>query len=293
MEVYHSHQYFRKGETIYVNKSVYIQGYHSEHTHDFLEITYINQGSGYHWFNGVKIEVQKGDLFFINFNVKHYFEPITDDFKWMNCVFLPEVIDPSLIHSENAEDVLKLSLFSYIFPTENIKLPDLQFHDSSNEFEYIFEEMLKEYDRCQTGYQNVLKHYLFILLIRMFRTYSLLKKKDYQIKQGNETIEMVIDYLMKNKLNDINLENVARKAFLSPTYFSTLFKQKTGQSLMQFLHRLRIQKACEYLQNTDTPIMSIMFELGYKDTKFFYELFKRYVKITPGEYRKQHRNNKK
>lgn len=287
MEIYHKEHYFRKGESICVNKSIYIAGCHSEHTHDFLEIAYISQGIGYHWFNGVKMHVQKGDLFFINFNTKHFFEPVSDDFTWMNSVFLPEVIDPTLVDSENAEDVLKLMLFSYIFPTENIRLPEIQLQGSINEFENIFEDMLREYEVCKKGYQDVLKHYLFILLIRMFRSYAIVKQKNLQIKEGNEVIEKVINYLTQNSLYNVKLENIARKAFLSPSYFSTLFRQKTGQSLTQFLHKIRIQKACELLENTDRSVLDIMNEVGYKDTKFFYDIFKRHTKTSPGLYRKQ------
>lgn len=287
MEVYHKEHYFRKGESIYLNKSVYIDGFHSEHTHDFLEIAYISQGTGYHWFNGVKIQVDKGDLFFINFNIKHYFEPISEDFTWINCVFLPEVIDPVLVDSENAEDVLNLMLFSYIFPTENIKLPEIQLQGSTNEFGNLFEEMLRECVDCKKGYQNILKHYLFILLIKMFRAYAKIKHNNSQLMEGSEVIDKVIQYLMQNSLENITLENIARKAFLSPSYFSTLFRQKTGQSITQFLHKLRIQKACEFLENTDMAVLDIMNEIGYKDTKFFYDLFRRYTKTSPGHYRKQ------
>jgi len=287
MEVYHKQHYFRKGESICVNKSVYIEGFHSEHTHDFLEIAYISQGKGYHWFNGVEIQVEKGDMFFINFNIKHYFKPISEDFTWINCVFVPEVIDPALVDSENAQDVLNLMLFSYIFPTENIKLPEIQLQGSQNEFENLLIEMLREYDDCNRGYQNILKHYLFVLLIKMFRAYSDIKHKNSQLLEGSQVIDKVIQYLMQNSLENVTLETIARLAFLSPSYFSTLFKQKTGQSVTQFLHKLRIEKACELLENTDMVVLNIMTQIGYKDTKFFYNIFRRYTKTSPGLYRKQ------
>ena len=59
--------------------------------------------------------------------------------------------------------------------------------------------------------------------------------------------------------------------------------KKTGLNLTQFVHKLRVDKACELLKTTDLPISDIMNRVGYKDSNFFYQMFKRTMNVTPGE----------
>lgn len=285
MEVIHWKDYFREKEQICVNLSVYIEGEHHEHTHDFLEITYVAQGSGIHWFEGKRIEVRKGDLFFINYSCSHHFEPISSDFRWMNCIFLPEAVDPSLVHSGNAEDILKYMLFRYLFPEKIPNINELQLSGEVDEFGGLFNEMLREYDQAKSGYQGILKYYLYILLTRIFRAYSS-KKSNPEEQIDNGMIYQVLRYLQDNSHKTIKLEDIARQAFLSPTYFSTLFKQKTGESVTDYIHHLRITKACNLLLQTTWSVNAVMHEVGYQDSKFFYEVFKRHTGDTPGKYRK-------
>lgn len=288
MHKYYLSSFARENEMICITQSVHIEGLLPDHIHDCFEVAYISSGMGYHILNGNKSMVSKGDLLFISYNSYHNFKPITEDFKWINCLFLPELIDPSIINAHNAEDVLKLALFTEMFKFDTVKLSDVQLHSAVNEFDSLFSDMLREYNSMKTGYQTILRYQLFILLIRIFRTASMNEKEQDEALNDNVLVDMVLSFLKTNSFNEnISLETIAKQAYVSPKYFSRLFKKKTGLNLTQFVHNLRVDKACELLKNTDLPINTIMNRVGYKDSKFFYQIFKRTMNVTPGDYRQQ------
>ena len=107
-------------------------------------------------------------------------------------------------------------------------------------------------------------------------------------------VEMVLDFLKNNSLNDnIGLESIAKKAYMSPKYFSKLFKQETGQNLTSFIQEIRFEKACELINTTSLSIVEVMHQVGYKDSKFFYQIFKRKTGMTPADYKKNKATNLK
>jgi len=155
------------------------------------------------------------------------------------------------------------------------------------EFENIFEEKFIEFSNKEKGYQAVLRGYLTILISKIFR-YA--KEKNCKINQNNrekEIIKKILEYLEKNFTKPFKAEDIARIVLLSPSYFTTLFKSSTGVSLTDYVHKLRIADACSMLTKTEMSVIEIMNEVGYSDSKFFYQIFKRYSGMTPGEFRKR------
>lgn len=72
---------------------------------------------------------------------------------------------------------------------------------------------------------------------------------------------------------------------LTPNYLSQMFKKETGENFVAYLNRLRIDKACEYLRTANIKIHEISGLVGYRDSQYFYRVFKKYTGCTPIEYR--------
>ena len=144
-------------------------------------------------------------------------------------------------------------------------------------------EMLAEYNAKNGDYQDILHHYLQILLMKIFR---LSPKVNPSINKYNDA---VITYLQTHPLSDkTNLGAIAQTAFLSPRTFRDMFKKSTGKTLSAYITELRIMRAKDLLENTDLPVLAVMNEVGYNDSKFFYQLFERHTGMTPGAWRKTH-----
>ncbi len=95
-------------------------------------------------------------------------------------------------------------------------------------------------------------------------------------------------YLECNYSNDgLSLDVLAEYLYLSPAYFSKLFKKETGKTYMEYLTRLRIQKAKELLKKTNIRINDIGSAVGYSNSQYFITLFKKLTGKTPSDYRER------
>lgn len=100
-----------------------------------------------------------------------------------------------------------------------------------------------------------------------------------------QSVQKAIEYLENHFNERLTLDNVSNHVYLSPTYFSTVFKKHMGQSFKDYLAELRMEKAREFLKNgymvNETAMLT-----GYSDVKHFGKMFKKYNDgMNPSEYR--------
>lgn len=94
------------------------------------------------------------------------------------------------------------------------------------------------------------------------------------------------NYIEQNYDNEeISLNTVAASVNLSPNHFSTIFSQETGQTFIEFLTCVRMERAKELLRSTPMKTAEIANAVGYKDSHYFSYLFKKTQECTPREFR--------
>lgn len=102
----------------------------------------------------------------------------------------------------------------------------------------------------------------------------------------SERMRAVHAYVLNNFKGDIQLEEAASLANLSPTSFSRYFKARANKTFSDFVAELRIGLACKLLLNGDTSIVQIAYECGYKTLSNFNRKFKELIGISPLKYKK-------
>ncbi|WP_261133952.1 helix-turn-helix domain-containing protein [Bacillus sp. Marseille-Q3570] len=103
----------------------------------------------------------------------------------------------------------------------------------------------------------------------------------------SKPIESAI-YIIQEHYNDsLTLKGISDQVYLSPSYFSRLFKEETGKTLVEYLADVRVQKAKSMLRMSSLPIEVIANNVGFATSGYFATTFKRLVGITPSEYREQ------
>ncbi|HUC94261.1 MAG TPA: response regulator [Paenibacillus sp.] len=103
-------------------------------------------------------------------------------------------------------------------------------------------------------------------------------------------IEKCIAYIDSHYMEDLSLDEAARQLYFSSNYLSMLFKNHLGLTFTKYLSEVRLKKAVEMLENRDMKVYEIAAEIGYKDEKYFYRVFKTKFGVTPDEYRKQNKS---
>ena len=99
-------------------------------------------------------------------------------------------------------------------------------------------------------------------------------------------IDTAKQYLAEHfESNDVSLNTVAAQVGVSSSYFSSIFKQETGQSFVEYLTKLRIDKACELLRCTTLRTSEIGERVGYNDPHYFSATFKKVTGVSPKDYK--------
>ncbi|MCP1183780.1 helix-turn-helix domain-containing protein [Paenibacillus sp. 1781tsa1] len=98
-------------------------------------------------------------------------------------------------------------------------------------------------------------------------------------------ISKIIEYIGQHYDQDITVKSMSRYVMMGENYVSALFKKKTGHTLIHYLHGVRMEKAAEYLRETDLPVQEIGYRVGFGSDNYFIKIFKRWTGCTPSQYR--------
>ena len=105
--------------------------------------------------------------------------------------------------------------------------------------------------------------------------------------KNRSILKTAVDFIDSHYMEeDISLNTVANVANVSANHFSALFSQNMGQTFIEYLTSLRMNKAKELLRCTGMRSSEIAGEIGYKDAHYFSYLFKKTQGMTPSDYRK-------
>ena len=105
--------------------------------------------------------------------------------------------------------------------------------------------------------------------------------------KNRSILKTAVDFIDSHYMEeDMSLNKAANAANVSANHFSALFSQNMGQTFIEYLTNLRMNKAKEYLRCTSMRSSEIAGEIGYKDAHYFSYLFKKTQGMTPSDYRK-------
>ena len=141
-----------------------------------------------------------------------------------------------------------------------------------------------------TGLSSFNQFLLLILELSNHKDYQLLSHAQIQSFDDDDSVKRfstIIDYITENYNADFSMTDIAAKIGMDGSQFSRCFKKATGNTFTGFVNRLRVNRACQLLTETDKYISTICYHVGYNNVANFNRRFVEIKKITPSEYRKQ------
>ncbi len=102
-----------------------------------------------------------------------------------------------------------------------------------------------------------------------------------------QEIKRAVGYINQHFNEQIELNEIAEYIHLSPYYLSRLFKKETGRNFIDFLNEARVSKAKALMKDTTLKLYEIAEKVGYRDNAYFGQMFKKYVGISPGDFRRK------
>ncbi|MBE6637721.1 MAG: helix-turn-helix domain-containing protein [Ruminococcaceae bacterium] len=260
--------------------------YCNPHKHDFLELVYIISGNAVHHVDDITYHMTKGDLLLIDTNQSHSFTSETGT-THANMILLPDFLSENLHSQHTAMDVFAYFLYSREFAnngTPHIPLIRFRGNDliaADNIVSAICDEIMEE----PSHFREVVSSYLNILFYLIIRNIEN-NNNEHIMHDIRDIVPGIIDYIERNCNEPITLNDMARRYFYSPSYFSRAFKKNFGTTFSMYLQNVRIQKVIQLMQDPTLSIEEISERIGYHDKRELYRAFKNVTGTTPSNYRK-------
>lgn len=201
---------------------------------------------------------------------------------------------------------LKHYLCEYIGDTEKLLRVFRAFSDATNSYnitdQYVrrccFEIASLVYyhctvetgEQCESKLEGLLTALLSASREEMYGiTYQYIQNllKDGE-KDANDLITDVKRYINENLVEDLTVSGIAAHFYLSPNYFSRLFKRIAKEGCNEYIIRKRIEKAKHLLGTTNLKVGRIAYDVGYQDVNYFSLAFKKQTGVSPLQYRENH-----
>jgi AraC-like DNA-binding protein len=146
------------------------------------------------------------------------------------------------------------------------------------------------YRNLEMDYSNESLSNTNLCLYHLIATFLFPERPRSENKSGIDLVKDTILY-MRGKLDKpLTVNEMAGACNLSTSHFTLLFRKATGMSPLDYFIRLKMEKACITLDNSNMKVKNIAAMIGYDDPYYFSRLFKKYMNMSPLRYRSQREN---
>ena len=238
------------------------------HWHDEIEILFFTKGESSVSCNLKEIPVKKDDIVIINSKELHtgtlYGYGSAYYCVQLNTAFFHNLIGREYVIFKNlVRDKECASMFSRIIEQA-----------SDHSFGGVMELKKRLYE--------------FFSLICTRYVSEIISEDDYKKQFCRlDTFNAAVEYINHHYNEELSVNTLASKFFISPSYFSHLFKKNSGKGVIEYINEVRVSRARALLETTDTPIGDIALSVGFGDINYFSRKFKELTGVSPSEHRKR------
>lgn len=250
----------------------------------FSRIYLVTEGSANIIMNNKKYTLTPNHLYLIPANVvhdyecnghfSHYYLHVYEDREYDNSLF--EKFDFPFEVDAHAEDLLLMKRMCDLFPDKVLPGSNPDLYDNRKTFLADIGK-LKFYD-IANGIEMRGINMIF------FSRFMVNVKGKHMMK--DDRIMKVVDYIHEHIYDVITVEKLTDVSCLSRGYMVGLFKQKVGMSPLQYINKLKVEKAKLILLTSDMQVKNVSYVLGFNDYSYFNRLFKKTTGLSPQSYRK-------
>lgn len=253
-----------------------------KHRHNYIELMYVYGGEMTHIIDGNEIRLLEGDLLLLNQNIEHAVKYTNENDIIFNFIIKPEFLgffSTMLEHKNNISSFIFDALYSYdnvgeylIFKTQNNALvrsyieaiithiyePKLNNHlELKLLVGLLLAELMDHPESIETYSMNIQEKLLMSSILK----YIAISYQEGSLNQLSENINVPVYKICK------------------------LLKKNLGKTFKQLIQEERLKVCEKLLLSTDLAITDIMYEVGYENITYFYNIFKKSHGMTPREYR--------
>lgn len=125
------------------------------------------------------------------------------------------------------------------------------------------------------------------LVLPLLQMLELAYRKQQTSPRAESTVTQILRYLQQNYAQDLTEETLCRVFYCSRSHLSHTFKRETGKSLREYLTQIRVDHAKRLLRYSTLSVTEIALSVGFNDSNYFSNVFKRSVGLSPLAYRRE------
>jgi AraC-like DNA-binding protein len=247
------------------------------HKHDRVEIMYVIKGQcSVETIENI-FHMTKGDFILLDANVLHRLLVDAENLcRMLNIEFVfKDKQNPCPSMAELRSAIPSFDKFLHA-AAQYVLLKD------TDDIYNALKSLILELDKNQQD--GIMVHLLLSqIIIRISRLAE--EETCYHASPTSAYIRKALSFMHQHYDKDIQIEDIAKNLNIHPSYFHRIFKGHTGLTPIEYLTRLRLEKAKMLLARTDIPIIEISGYIGINSRQYFTFLFKKYTGTTPSRYR--------
>lgn len=256
------------------------------HTHNYMEMTYMVQGTTTHMINESEMLILRaGDLLILNQYVTQELFPAGSDDIAVNFIIRPEFFTGtlSLMEGESTlRDFITMSL-------SDVDMPGYLHFESHDilPVKNLIENMIWTLASRKSGVDAINMATMGLLFLNLMRFAPTARTLNPAVAEQNTVYDM-IKYIDVH-YRDAQLGKFARRSGESIYYLSRLLKKSTGHNFKELLKQRKLREASRLLSTSPMTVEAIMEAIGYDNSSFFYRAFHEQYGMSPAEYRARSR----
>ena len=258
------------------------------HRHDFWEIVIVYRGSGLMSFGRRTLPIRVGDVFVLSRGQRHaYLE--TRSLDVINIVFDPAYVGS--VHPALAEWMRHESLVSVGPSWKPGETEGECQHLGSSDFALLLDKVRRmetELEGQKTENRIAALAY-FLLIITMLLRQSRPWESSGSTAAGHR-VSRAMEFIEEHFSDPITIEDIVSHSQVSRRHFFRLFEQAVGVAPMEYLKKLRLQKAASMLLTSNVSVTQVAFACGFNDSNYFSSLYHKEFGMSPSQFKKDGRN---
>ena len=253
------------------------------HTHNYIEVIYMCQGSTTHIVNGNKVILEQGDLLFLNQNAVQEILPAGKDAIAVNFIVLPEFFNTAFSMMGAEDNQLKEFLVGALCDRDE-ETSYLYFHIADVlPVQNLIENMVWTIFYNSSNKRSCNQITMGLLFLQLLNYMD--KMEAGGRKYDTEIMATVLSYI-EDHYKEGKLSELAEEMKVNIYWLSREIKKKSGKTYKELLQERKMKQAVYLLTSSALPVTDIIESVGYDNTSYFYRKFKEKYGMSPKEYRK-------
>lgn len=250
------------------------------HTHDYVEVVYMCQGSTTHIVNGQTIHLEEGDLLFMNQSATHEICKAGREDIAVNFIVLPEFFSTPLSLVGEEETPLHTFLIGCLCG-KNVGSGYLHFEVADvPQVQNLLENLIWILLENNQAKRKMSQMTMALLLLQL-----LAKTEKLSNSNPEESVIWQILRYVENRYADGSFADLCDQLHYDPSWLSREIKRKTGKTYTQLVQEKRLAQAAFLLKNTMRNVDDIALAVGYENISYFHRLFAKTFEKSPKHYR--------